>query len=256
MTAGRLDLRLVAIRLGTLVVLLAAWEALARSHLLYAGVVPPLAAIAAALVDLLGQADFYRNFAVTAGEVGAGIAIAAVTGVAAGILFGARRFLGQAVEPYVLALATTPKIIFLPIVMLMFGVGVQSKTALGVLSGFFPVVLSTMAGMVEIRRVHIQVGRSFNCTAWQMVRLIYLPSLVGPILTGLRLGLGVTLIGVLLAEIKISKAGLGFLANDLYSHFQVPALYALLVVIFVAAVLINEAMTRISRRLAPAQPRP
>ena len=137
--------------------------------------------------------------------------------------------------------------------MLMFGVGVESKTAIGVLSGFFPVAISTTAGMYEVRRVHIQVGQSFNCTAWQMVRLIYLPSLVGPILTGLRLGLGVTIIGVLLGEIKISKAGLGFLANDLYSHFQVPALYALLIVIFIATVLINEAMTRISRSLAPVQ---
>jgi ABC-type nitrate/sulfonate/bicarbonate transport system permease component len=255
MTARRLDARLFAIRLGTLAALLVAWEALARSHLLYAGVVPPLEAIAAALVDLVSQADFYRDFAITAGEVAVGIAIAAVTGIAAGILFGARRFLGQAVEPYVLALATTPKIIFLPIVMLMFGVGVESKTALGVLSGFFPVALSTTAGMHEIRRVHIQVGRSFNCTPWQMVRLVYLPSLVGPILTGLRLGLGVTLIGVLLAEIKISKAGLGFLAQDLYGRFQVPALYALLIVIFVATVLINEAMTHASRRLDPAHAR-
>jgi ABC-type nitrate/sulfonate/bicarbonate transport system permease component len=253
MTAGRLDMRLTAIRLATLAVLLVAWEALARSHLLYAGVVPPLEAITAALISLVSQADFYRNFAVTAGEVAVGIAIAAVTGVAAGILFGARRFLGEAVEPYVLALATTPKIIFLPIIMLMFGVGIESKTAIGALSGFFPVALSTMAGMHEVRRVHIQVGHSFNCTALQMVRLIYLPSLVGPILTGLRLGLGVTIIGVLLAEVKISKAGLGFLAQDLYSRFQVPALYALLIVIFVATVLINEAMTQASRGFEPAR---
>ena len=251
MTAARLDMRLFAIRVGTLVLLLAAWEALARSHLLYAGVVPPLEAIAVALVDLLGQADFYRNLAVTAGEVGAGIALAAVMGVAAGILFGARRFLGAAVEPYVLALATTPKIIFLPIIMLMFGVGVESKTAIGVLSGFFPVAISTTAGMYEVRRVHIQVGRSFNCSGLQMVRMIYLPALVGPILTGLRLGLGVTLIGVLLAEIKISKAGLGFLAEDYYGSFQIPELYALLIVIFVIAVLINEAMTEVARRLDP-----
>ena len=112
-----------------------------------------------------------------------------------------------------------------------------------------------MAGMHEVRRVHIQVGQSFNCTPLQMVRLIYLPSLVGPILTGLRLGLGVTIIGVLLAEVKISKAGLGFLANDLYSRFQVPALYALLIVIFVATVLINEAMTQASRGVDPAHVR-
>jgi ABC-type nitrate/sulfonate/bicarbonate transport system permease component len=252
MTAARLDPRAQLIRLGTVVALLAAWEALARARILYADVVPPLEAIAVALAALVASAEFYRHLAVTALEVGVGIVIAAATGVAAGILFGARRFLGRAVEPYVVALATTPKIIFLPIVMLMVGIGVESKTALGALSGFFPIAISTMAGMGEVRRVHVQVGRSFNCSPPQMVRLVYLPSLVGPILTGLRLGLGVTLIGVLLAEIKIAKAGLGFLAQDLYSRFQIPELYALLIVLFVIAVLINEAMTAAGRRLDPA----
>jgi ABC-type nitrate/sulfonate/bicarbonate transport system permease component len=255
MTAARLDARPTAIRLATVVLVLVAWEALARSKLLYAGVVPPLEAIAAALVELVAGAEFYHHLWVTAFEVGLGVVIAAGAGIAAGILLGARRFLGRAVEPYLVALATTPKIIFLPIVMLMFGIGVHSKTALGALSGFFPVVLSTVAGMHEVRRVHVQVGRSFNCSALQMVRMVYLPSLTGPILTGLRLGLGVTLIGVLLAEIKISKAGLGFLANDLYSRFQVPELYALLIVIFLCAVLINEAMTEASRRVDPAKAR-
>ena len=255
MTAARLDVRPTTIRIATVVLLLVAWEVLARAKLVYAGVVPPLEAIAAALVELVTGAEFYHHLSVTAFEVGLGIVIAAGTGIAAGILFGARRFLGRAVEPYIVALATTPKIIFLPIVMLMFGIGIHSKTALGALSGFFPIVLSTAAGMHEIRRVHIQVGRSFNCSPLQMVRLVYLPALTGPILTGLRLGLGVTLIGGLLAEIKISKAGLGFLANDLYSRFQVPELYALLIVIFLCAVLINEAMTEASRRLDPSRVR-
>jgi ABC-type nitrate/sulfonate/bicarbonate transport system permease component len=255
MIAARPDARATAIRITTIVVVLAAWEALARSHLLYAGVVPGLEAIAVALFQLVTDAEFYHHLWVTALEVGVAIAIATVAGIAAGILFGTHRFLGRAVEPYVVALATTPKIIFLPIVMLMFGIGVQSKTALGALSGVFPIVLSTVAGMHEIRRVHIQVGRSFNCSPLQMVRMIYLPALTGPILTGLRLGLGVTLIGVLLAEIKISKAGIGFLANDLYSRFQVPELYALLIVIFLCAVLINEAMTEAGRRLDPGKRR-
>lgn len=252
MIAARLDPRASAIRLATVALLLVAWEVLARAHLVYAGVVPPLEAIAVALVELVTQAEFYHHLWVTAVEVGAGVAIAAVTGIAAGILLGARRFLGRAVEPYIMALATTPKIIFLPIVMLMFGIGVESKTALGALSGFFPIALSTTAGMREVRRVFIQVGRSFNCSPLQMARLIYLPALSGPILTGLRLGLGVTLIGVLLAEIKIAKAGVGFLAQDLDSRFQIPALYALLVVIFLFAVLINEAMILASRRSIPA----
>ncbi len=230
---------------ATLVLILASWEAMARSGLLYRDVVPSLIAVADALWGEATSAELYGNLWVTLVEVMVGMAIAAVTGVSAGILFGARRLLGAAIEPYVNSLATTPKIIFLPIVMLMVGIGPESKIALGALSGFFPIVLSTMAGMARINPVHVRVGRSFNLSPWQMVRKIYLPSLVLPVVAGMRLGLGVTIIGVLLGEIKLAKAGLGFLANDYYNLFLIPRLYAVLIIVFMLAVLANGLMNRI-----------
>lgn len=244
--------RVLAIRVVTVVAVSAAWEALARSGLLYEGVVPPLWAILSALWSELFSPELYRNLSVTLSEVGAGIVIAVALGVSSGILFGARRFLGKAAEPYVNALATTPKIVFLPVIMLAFGVGVESKVAIGALSGFFPIVLSTTAGMLRIRPVLIRVGRSFNASAWQMVSKIYLPSLLQPIVAGVRLGLGVTVIGVLLGEIKLSNAGLGFLANDYYNQYAIAQLYAVLIIVFFLAVLANSLMSLASDALDKA----
>lgn len=246
--------RVLAIRLVTILHLVVAWEALSHSGLLYEGVLPSTVLIVQALIDLLTDPVFYRNLAVSGTEILTGLAIAAALGVPLGILFGARRFLGRVVAPYVTALATTPKIVFLPIVMLAVGIGPESKIALGALSAFFPIVLSTSAGVVHVRPVHLNVGRSFNLTGLQMVRKIYLPSLVQPILTGLRLGLGVAVIGVLLGEIKLSNAGLGFLAGDFYSQYRIPYLYAVLILIFAFAVAANTLMGLIARRVGSQAP--
>ena len=241
--------KILAVRLATLVGIALLWEAAARSGLFYKDVVPSLHAVARALLRQIGGAELYHNLTVTGLEVVAGFVIAFTFGVAFGILFGARRFLGRIMEPYINALATTPKIVFLPVVMLMVGIGPESKTALGALSGFFPIVLSTSAGMLRIRPVFILVGRSFNLRPQLMVTKIYLPSLVQPIVTGMRLGLGVTIIGVLLAEVKFSNKGLGFLAIDFYNQFRIPDLYALLIIIFALAVAANALMTLAADRL-------
>jgi ABC-type nitrate/sulfonate/bicarbonate transport system permease component len=249
-----LERRVQAIRLVTILLLIVAWEALSYSGLFYKGVLPSTVLIVPAVIDLLTDPTFYRHLAVSLGEILAGLGIAAALAIPLGILFGARRFLGRVVAPYVTALATTPKIVFLPIVMLAFGIGPESKTALGALSAFFPIVLSTTAGVVHVSPVHLNVGRSFNLSTWQMVRKIYLPSLVQPILTGLRLGLGVAIIGVLLGEIKLSNAGLGFHAGDFYSQYRIPHLYAVLILIFTLAVAANTAMGLIARKVGSQAP--
>jgi NitT/TauT family transport system permease protein len=247
-TVAARGISVTAIRVVTIATVLVAWEILALSGLFYRDIVPSVPRVLMALIELATSAELYKHMIVTLYEVALGFFVAVVVGVACGILFGIRLFLGAVVAPYVDALATTPKIVFLPIIMLIFGVGPESKTAIGALSGFFPVVLSTAAGVRQIKPVFIDVARSFNVTVWQSVRKVYLPALSWPIVTGMRLGLGVTVIGVLLGEIKMSSVGLGFLARDFYDQFRIPDLYALLIVIFGLAVAANAVMSAVGRR--------
>ena len=123
--------------------------------------------------------------------------------------------------------------------IMWFGVGGGSKIAMGAVSCFFPIALSVAAGMRQIDPVLIRVGTSFRANAWQMATKIYLPAMRHPIVNGLRLGLGVALIGTLLAETKLSNRGLGFLVIQAYNSFNMPLLYAILVVLFVIAIGIN-----------------
>jgi ABC-type nitrate/sulfonate/bicarbonate transport system permease component len=232
----------VTIRLATFVIALVAWEALSRSGLVYGGVVPSLVAIAQAFVAMLLTPETYRHLAVTGWEVAVGFAIAAVAGVAFGLVAGSRRFFGAATDPYVDGFATAPKTVFLPILMLLFGIDMESKIALGALAGFFPIAINTAAGVRQLNPVYARVGHSFGLSRWQMATKIILPALEGWMITGMRLGLGVTIVGVLLAEIKLSNRGLGFLANNHYNNFRIAQLYALLIAIFALAALLNGAL--------------
>ena len=233
------------LRVALVLAALLTWEILARSGWLYRDVVPSLFAIGGALADLLSHGNYYFHLGVTAGEIGAALAIGGLAGVAVGIVLGANRFLASAFESYLYYLGPTPKIIFFPIMIMWFGVGSGSKVALGTLSCFFPVALSVAAGMRQIDAILIRVGKSFRARPWQMVMKIYLPAMRHPIINGVRLGFGVALIGTLLAETKLSNKGIGFLIIQAYSIFDMPRMYAMLIVLFVLAIGVNDMIGRL-----------
>ena len=233
------------LRVAIILSLLAVWELLSHSGWLYRDVVPSLLAIGRALAGLFTSVNFYSNLGVTAAEIGAALAIGGLWGLAVGILLGANRFLSKAFESYIYYLGPTPKIIFFPVMIMWFGVGPESKVALGTLSCFFPVALSVASGMRGIDRVLIRVGRSFRANTWQMVTKVYLPAMRHPIINGIRLGFGVALIGTLLAETKLSNKGIGFLIIQAYSIFDMPRMYAMLIVLFVLAIGANALVGRL-----------
>jgi NitT/TauT family transport system permease protein len=238
---GPVSLLRIAIILGVL----ALWEVLAHSGWLYRDVVPSLPAIARALFALLSNGEYYFNLGVTAGEIGMSLLIGGSAGLVVGIVLGANRFLSKAFEPYLYYLAPTPKIIFLPIAIMWFGVDTPSKIALGTFSCFFPIALSVAAGMRQIDPVLIRVGQSFRAGTLQMVLKIYLPAMRHPIINGLRLGFGFALIGTLLAETRLSNKGIGFLIIRAYDTFSMPRMYAMLIVLFVLAIGVNALIGRL-----------
>ena len=248
LTAPRTPLVVTRLRLGLVAALMLVWEAAAASGLFYRDVVPSLVAIARALVELLtdGERSFYWHLGVTAYEVLAALAIGSVAGLLVGLSLGASRYLSRAFEPFLYYLGPTPKIIFFPVILAWFGIGSGSKISIGAITCFFPVALSVAGGMREIAPVLIRVGQSFRASTVQMVIKIYLPAMRGPVVNGLRLGLGVAIIVVLLAETKFANRGLGYLVIQSYFRFDMPQLYALLMVLFALAIGGNVLMGRLS----------
>jgi ABC-type nitrate/sulfonate/bicarbonate transport system permease component len=230
----------IAIVLGMLI----AWELVAVSGLLFRDVVPSWQRIVVALFETLSEGEFYLHLGWTVYEIAVGLLIGGTAGLAVGILLGANRLLSRSFESFLYYLGPTPKIIFFPVMIMWFGIGPGSKMAMGAISCFFPIALSTAAGMREVDRVLIRVGKSFRLTTAQMITKIYLPAMRAPILNGVRLGLGVALIGTLLAETKLSNRGVGFLIIQSYNTFDMPLMYSLLIVLFALAIGLNSIISR------------
>jgi NitT/TauT family transport system permease protein len=225
-----------ALRIAIIVVVLGSWEVLAASGLLYRDVVPSLVAIGRALFGTLTDPSFYFHLYTTSYEIGLALLFGGVSGLVVGIAIGGSKLLRRAYEPMLYYLGPCPKIIFFPIMIMWFGVGPGSKVAMGAISCFFPLALNVAGGMREIDQVLIRVGRSFRANTWQMVTKIYMPAMRYPIINGVRIGLGVALIGTLLAETKLSNRGIGFLVIQAYSLFNMPQMYSLLIVLFVVSI--------------------
>jgi ABC-type nitrate/sulfonate/bicarbonate transport system permease component len=215
------------LRLAIVLVVLAAWETLSASGLLFRDVIPSLLKIGAALGKLLASADFYGNLGVTAGEISVALLIGGTAGLAVGITLGANRFLSHAFESLLLYLGPTPKIIFFPVMIMWFASArIEGRDGRAVV--LLPVAMPPPA--CARSTVLIRVGH--RATTWQMVTKIYL-HVREPIINGVRLGLGVAIVGTLLAETKLSNRGLGYLVIQAYALFDMPKMYALVIVLFV-----------------------
>jgi len=231
-------------RIVAAVVILCAWQALALSGLLFRDVIPPLQDLARGLAGVFTSPDFYANLLVTSVELLGALLVGGAAGVVVGLWLGGSRFAAAAFERWIDYLGPTPKIILFPVLILMFGVGMQSKLAMGAVSCFFPIAISVAAGLRGVNPVLLRVGRSFRARLDQKLLKIYLPAMVAPLLNGARLGFGVALIGVLLAETKLSKQGLGFMVMDAYQHFDMPRMYGLLIVSVGMAAGVNQLLQR------------
>jgi ABC-type nitrate/sulfonate/bicarbonate transport system permease component len=227
------------IKVLTILAFILVWEGAALSGLFFEGVMPPPLAVAVAVGHELADPGFYHDLTVTILAAAVGFAAGSILAVSMGILLGMNPFARRVFEPWIVAVGGTPKIIFLPILFLVFGLGIESKMAKAALSTFFPVVLSTTSGFVQIPPILLKVGHSFQISAAHMAFKIYLPAMADALLTGLRLGMAMSIIGVLSAEISYSNAGLGFRLMRDADQFKMASVYALVFLIFAIAAIID-----------------
>lgn len=224
------------------------WEFLGASGLVYPGVLPSWFRIVPALAGLVAAPDFWFHLAVTGTEVGLAFLLGSTFGIAVGLSLGVDRWIGPPLERYLTYLASTPKVVFLPLFFILFGIGISSKIMIGAFACSFPVALGTADAMRRIPAVFVRVGRSFGLTGWQLARMIYLPALTGPVLTSMQIGLGIACSACLIAEMRVANKGLGSLLAVSYDRARFPEVYAFLIIIVGFAVGGNALLTRLATR--------
>jgi ABC-type nitrate/sulfonate/bicarbonate transport system permease component len=200
--------------------------------------------------ELFVAGDVYAHILITLYETAAGFVIAIVLGLVIGVLLGVNRTSGEIFEPIILSFYAIPKIIFLPLLLVIFGVGISSKIANAALHAVFPIILNTLVGIREVNRIHIKAARSMNATRAQMFRKVYFPSMVLPVFAGMRIGVGFGFLGSLLAELFEAKTGLGFLVASFYNTGQVAKMLAIILFVFILTMAANAGMMGMENRLS------
>lgn len=198
--------------------------------------------------QLLGSASFWRNAGATMLAFVYALAISAVGGIGLGLLLGLRRFAGDVAEPILASLYTVPKVTLYPVMLLIFGLGLSAKVAFGVIHGMIPVTLFTLAAVKNIPPVLLRSARAMRLRPVQTAATVLAPAVLPEIVTGLRVGFALTMLGVLIGEMFASQRGLGFLIiNGINSHdVRMTTAVAMLVVVF--AVAANGALLLLDRR--------
>jgi NitT/TauT family transport system permease protein len=232
----------------SLAALLAAWEGAVRVGIADPLFVPAPESVARAL--LATSSELLPRLADTIVKTLMGYGLAVALGVSAGLIIGSKPLLHQVAMPYLVALYGVPKILVLPWIALIFGLGLSTAVLSAALFAVFPVVLMVAAGTRDVDPALITVARSMGATPRQIALRVLLPAVLPSVLAGMRVGIVFAMLGVLLAEMFAGNRGMGFLMQRLAMAFKAPELFAATAIVSVLSIAVVLFLEHLNRGLA------
>lgn len=201
-------------------------------------VASPLASIRA-LVEGVGAGWLGVNGVITLTALVYGYLLAVVFGIVTGFMLGISRFAYAVFEPIVIGLYALPKVALYPLFLFAFGFTVSAQAWFAMFFGVFPIIVFTMTGTRNVSEVFFKVGRSLRLSRLQLFHAIVFPAILPSMVAGLRLGFGVTFLGVVLAQMFAANSGLGFVLIQSLALHDMPQLYGLILLLTLFAFLVN-----------------
>src|ERR1700749_1143034 len=235
-------------RIAIIVAIFALWEVLSRTGIVNPRLLPSASDTLATLADLLQRANVPNDLVVTATEVLAAFALAVPFGCLLGYLIAEHRYFADVVKPLLFFAFSIPKSIFLPMFILVFGVGFSEKVGFGFFSTIFIVIMSTTTAVESVKVEHLTVARSYGATPLQIAWRVYLPSMLPVLLEALRISMIFNLTGVILAEMYASRDGIGHEIANWGENFQMRQLLAGVLMVAIIAMTFNELIRWVETR--------
>jgi len=232
-----------------LIALVLGWEVLSRSGAVSTFLLPPLSLVLQRVWDDGVSGDLTINLGMTLYRALAGFAIAAIGGVALGILMTRSRFVRWFFDPIVSVGFPMPKIAFLPIFMLWLGLYDVSKISMAAFNAIFPVIVATIAAAEGVDRQLLWSARSLGASERQLLREIILPAVLPQILTGLQVALPVSMIVTIVSEMLMGGQGLGGAMIAASRFADSPGVFAGIVEIAVAGLCLVKGIAVLRRHL-------
>jgi len=199
--------------------------------------------------ELLRSEAFWGHAASTGAAFGLASVIAIAAGISVGLWLGLRRFAGDVADPVLGTLYSIPKITLYPLILLMFGLGLSAKVAFGVIHGVFPVAIFTMNAVRNVAPIYHRTARIMRLTPLATVATIMGPAALPEILTGVRVGVALTLLGTLIGELFASTSGIGFMLMRATDIHAVADILAVTLLLFLFATTVNGLLHFVERRI-------
>jgi ABC-type nitrate/sulfonate/bicarbonate transport system permease component len=236
------------LRGGSIVVVLVAWQLVGSS-------INPIflstpSAIAAAFVRVIADGELIKALGISVGVVLAGFTLAALVGVPIGLMMGWFRTFEYLVDPYVNALYVVPRIALIPLIIIWFGLGVPAQIVVVFGTSVFPILLSTYAGVRNVPHDLVETARAFGATQRQLFYSIIIPASVPFIMSGLRLGIGQAIIGMVVAQMFLGLSGMGFMLTKYGNMFETAYVFVVVLALAALGIVMTECVKRMEQRFS------
>jgi len=251
-----LNLRKILTALFALILpvgILVAWHTVSAAQLVSSLIMPSISSVGKTIVaELAGpNGTFVGDVAISVSRILKGYALALVFGLLFGVLMGMSLNVHRFFMLTFKAFRQIPMMAWVPLLVMWFGIGEGSKVAVIFLAAFFPILVNTIDGISRTDPHLVEVGRMYQFSRWRMFREVYLPSALPSIFVGLKLALGISWMAVVGAEMIAASSGIGFRINDARSLMDYSIVFAGMIVIAVAGVIMDAVLSLIAHISTP-----
>ena len=208
-----------------------------------------------AALDLFGSGDIYNDLYVSGTEFFWGYFLSVAVAIPFGIGMGWYKKMAYVFDPFVNAMNATPRVALLPLIIIWLGIGIPSKVGIIFLGAVFPMLINARDGVKTTPQNLLNAAKSFGASEWQIFRSVVFPSTVPFILTGLRLGVGRALVGVLVGELYAATAGIGFMITVAGATFQTDKVFVGILIFATSGVILTTILDRAERRFDKWRPK-
>ena len=233
------------------VALLLVWELCARAGWIDVRFFPAPSKVFQVMYNLIQNGQLEKHVLASLQRLWWGILFGGIPALMLGIAMGMYRTLRVIVEPVIMATYPIPKSAILPLILLIFGLGEASKIVMVATGVFYPILINAMAGVLEINKIYFDVGRNFGAGRWQVFRTVALPGALPLIMTGVKLGVGLGLVLIAIAEMVGAKSGLGYMIWNAWEILSVETMYVGLISIAVLGLLFTLLLNELERIIVP-----
>jgi ABC-type nitrate/sulfonate/bicarbonate transport system permease component len=237
-----------AIRTASVAVFFVVWEYYGR-RMDPIFMAPPSAIFQAAL-ELIQTGALEKALIQTMWPFAVGMALTVVIGIALGIVMAQWRTLEYVLDPFINALYAIPRIALIPLIILWAGLEFAGKVTILVSVAVFPITVNTYSGIRDVRGAMLEIGRAYGATEWQIFWKIVLPAAIPFIMAGIRLAVGLAIIGIIVAEFFTAISGLGGMIVEYANVFATAKLFVPIIVIALVGVVLTELVMWLERRMS------